>query len=121
MAILLDDFPIMKSLEKTSEQTLSFDADDLTKTFTITANALTHTIIVDTDDFTNASNTVITITNSDSRVIYTSGNCAENATTILSTETPIVGTNTVTATVSGVLGGTGGDVRVVIYLQARGY
>jgi len=113
------DYDIMRNLEKTIENTQSFDADDLTKSWTLTANALTHTIVVDIDDFTNAETTVLTITNSDSHIIYTSSALNENTLNIIAAEVPLVGANTVTLTVGGVLGGTGGDIRTTFYLQSR--
>ena len=114
------DYDIMRNLEKTIEHTSEFGATGTTDSWTFTANALTHTIIVDIDNFTNASTTVLTITNSDSHVIYTSSALNENTLNIIATEVPLVGAHTCTLTVSGVLGGTGGDIRVTFYLQARG-
>ena len=115
------DYDIMRSLEKTVEKTVTFAATGVTQSYTLTANALTHTIVVDIDDFTNASTTVLSILNEDGHEIYASSSLSENTLNIIAAEKPLVGDNTILLTVSGVLGGTGGDIRVTFYLQARGY
>jgi len=114
------DYDIMRNLEKTIENTQEFAATGTTKEWTLTANALTHTIVVDIDDFTNASTTVLTIENSDGHVIYTSSALNENTLNIIAAEVPLVGEHTCLLTVSGVLGSGGGDIRTTFYLQARG-
>jgi len=113
------DYDIMRTLEKTIEDTQSFAATGTTKSWTLTANALTHTIIVDVPDFTNGITVTLSITNSDSHEIYASAALAENTLHVIKAEVPLVGANTILLTLSGVAGGSGGDVKTTFYLQGR--
>ena len=114
------DYDIMRSLHKTIENTSSFGATGTTDSWTLVAQALTHTIVVNIPNFTNAVNTVLSITNEDGHEVYASPSMTENGLHILKAEVPLVRSHTVTLTISGVAGGTGGDVGTSFYLQSRG-
>ena len=100
-------------------QTLAFGATGTTQSFALNGRGLIHSIVLVVPNFTNAVTATLTITNQDGVEIYNSTAKARNATyalTQLWDKVPIVGSNTVTVTLSGVAGGTGGDVTVSIYM-----
>ena len=111
---------IHKTLYQTPEYEKAIGAAAPSCSFTIDATALTHTIVCFLPNWTNAVTGQLTITNSDGREIYASVNTlAKNTVHILATVKPLVGTNTVTITLSGVPGGTGGTTATSIYLTGN--
>ncbi len=110
---------IHKTLYKTDPKTVAIAADATVGSFTIHAWALTHTIVLVLPDWTNAVTAIISIENSDGNEIYASSSLAESSTHILSTEKPLVGTNTIKITLSGVPGGGGGNTITTIYLAGN--
>jgi len=114
------DYDIMRNLEKTDENSQTFAATGTTKSWTFVAQALTHTIVVVVPAFTNAITTVLSITNSDGNEIYASSALAKSTTHVIAAEKPLVGSHTVTHTLSGDAGGSGGIVKTTFYLQAIG-
>lgn len=117
----VNDYYIMPGLEKTDENTQTFEATGTTKSWELYANALTHTIVVVVPVLNDTGVTVtLTIVNSDSNEIYSSSALTQGATGtthIISTEKPLVGLHTVTLTLSGDAGTGGGDVKTTFYLQ----
>ena len=111
------------NLVKTAETSLVIGAAELTHTtlFTITASALTHTLVVVLPNWTNAVTCKATIANSDGEDIYESEDLVRNGTRVCNitgaNERPIVGTNTITLTLSGVPGGAGGTAKVALYIK----
>ena len=102
------------------KQTLAFDEDDTVKTFTMNVRGLLHTIVMKVANFTNVVTATLTIANSNSDDIYDSTAKAKNATYVLNElldKVPLVGDHTVTVTLSGAAGGTGGDVEVTLYVK----
>jgi len=92
---------LYKSLHKTDRQPLAFATGDTVKSFTISANALTHTLVVEIPTFSGAVVTAIcSIENSDSKEIYASSSLSEGSTNVIATEKPLVGENTVKITLS---------------------
>lgn len=116
------DYFIKKDLEKTDENTQTFGITGTTKTYTIYANALTHTLIVVIPDYSNTITTTITIDNADSNEIYNSTGLTQNTTHVIAVEKPLVGLNTITITLEGNAGGSAGttyDVDTTLYLQGK--
>jgi len=112
--------PLHKSLVKTVEESITIGAEATTGSFTILASALTHTLVVVLPNWTNTVTCVVTIANSDGENIYESAALDQNGTRVCNmtgaNERPIVGTNTVTLTLSGVPGGSGGIAKTSLYL-----
>lgn len=107
-----------KLVFKTPVKAITIGAAETTGNFTILGNALVHTITVQIPDWTNTVTLTLTIADVDSVNIYTSSALAQNTNHIitdLKDSIPIWGVNTFTATLSGVPGGTGGDVSISIY------
>jgi len=107
---------IHKTLYMTPVQTESIAADATVASFTIQAWALTHTILLKLPDWTNAVTATISIDNPNGDEIYSNDTLARNTTHVMAVVKPLAGTNTVKVTLSGVPGGTGGDVETTLYL-----
>lgn len=107
---------IHKHLYQTDEYEKAIAADATVGSFTINANALTHTIVCFLPNWTNAVTGTLSITNSDSREIYSIAALAKNTVHVLAVVKPLVGTNTITITLSGVPGGAGGTTATSLYL-----
>jgi len=114
----------MKDL-KVVRKTLSFvfDADDLTKTAALSYEGQLNHLHLRVPNFTNAVTATVTLSDKDGYVLYTSAAKARNANYNLETETEWAcdqlvpgSTLTVTVTLSGVAGGTGGTVTAVARL-----
>ena len=111
---------IHRTLYQTPEWEEAIASDAKTCSFTIRANALTHTIVCFLPNWTNTVTGQITITNSDDREIYASADTlAKNTVHVLAAVKPIVGINTITITLSGVPGGSGGTTATSIYLTGN--
>lgn len=92
---------IYGDLVKIDRQSLAFATGDTVKSFTINANALTHTIILEMPTFSGAVVTgTLSIENADSNEIYTNGTMAENTDHVMATEKPLTGDNTIKVTLS---------------------
>lgn len=116
----VNDYNIMPNLEKTDENSQTFEATGKVKSWTLVANALTHTIIFVLPVFLDNPTVILSITNSDSNEIYASGSLSDGTTHVIATEKPLVGSHTVTITLSANAGTGGGVVKTTFYLQARG-
>jgi len=109
------------NLIKTGRKALVFASGDTVKSFTINANALTHSIIFEMPTFSGAAVTgTFSIENSDGKELYSNGGVAEGAVDMKfpedSIERPLVGDNTVKVTLStDPL--SDGTVYVTMYLQ----
>jgi len=110
---------IHKSLYMTVPQTVSIAADGTVGSFTIRAYALTHTIILKLPNWSEAVTATISIENSNGDEIYSNDSLAKNTTHVISAVKPLVETNTVKITLSGVPGGTGGDTTTTLYLTGN--
>lgn len=108
-----------KTLVMTDRTALAFTASSTENSFTINANAFTHTIILETPDFTNAVTSTLSIENSNSVELYSESGLAENTDHIMFAKRPLVGDNTVKVTLSGVAGGSGGTAYVTLYLTGE--
>ena len=108
---------VHKTIQKADPQTISIASDKTVGNFTICAWALTHTIVVVLPDWTNSVTATLSIENDDSNEIYSVASLAKDSTHVIAVEKPLVGTNTVIITLSGVPGGTGGDTETTLYLQ----
>lgn len=108
---------IHKSLYKTVPQTEAIGAAATVGSFTIKAWATVHTIVLKLPNWTNAVTATISIENSDGDEIYSHSGLGENDTHTFAVDVPIVGTNTVKVTLTGVPGGTGGDTVTTLYLE----
>lgn len=111
------DYFIRNSLEKVPENSQVFAATGQVKSYSLSATAFTHTIIVIVPAFTNAITAILSIENTDGHEIYASGALAKGTTHVLAVEKPLVGDNTVKLTLSGDAGGTGGTIKTTIYLH----
>jgi len=92
-----------EALVKTERTALAFVSGDTVKSFTLTATAKATRIVFEMPAFSGAVVTgVVSIENSDGKEIYASASGAEDDTHIYSPDPaiPIVGTNTVKATLS---------------------
>ncbi|MCK4788127.1 MAG: hypothetical protein KAV87_30570 [Desulfobacteraceae bacterium] len=90
-----------KTLMKTDRTALAFASGDTVKSFTINANALTHTIVLEMSGFSGANPTAtLSVENSDSVEIYSNSGMAENADHVMAAEKPLVGDNTIKVTLS---------------------
>jgi len=107
---------IHKTLYMTPVQTEAIGASATVASFTIKAWALTHTILLKLPDWTNAVTATISIDNPNGDEIYSNDTLARNTTHVMAVVKPLAGTNTVKVTLSGVPGGTGGDVETTLYL-----
>jgi len=108
---------IHKTIEKVDPQTINIASDKTTGNFTICAWALTHTIVVVLPDWSTTRTATLSIENDDGNEIYSVGSLTDNSTHVIAVEKPLVGTNTVIITLTGVPGTGGGDVEVTLYLQ----
>lgn len=113
----MEDYFIRKSLEKVPENSQTFGGTGKIKSYSLSATAFTHTIIVVVPSFENAITVVLSIENPDGHEIYASGGLTKGTTHILSVEKPLVGDNTIKLTLSGDAGGSGGIVKTTIYLN----
>jgi hypothetical protein len=103
-----------------ASKTLSFGATDTTKSFTVDGYGKIHSIVAVVPDFTNTVTATITLSNANSQTFYTSDALTKNNTHIiqnLRSYVPVYGTNTLTVTLSGVPGGSGGSVAISIYME----
>ena len=91
-------------LVMTTPKTVAIAADATVGSFTILANALTHTIVLKIPTYTNAETATISIENSNGDEIYTNGTLAKNTTHPIPVSMPLVGENTVKITLTGVPG-----------------
>ena len=92
---------IHKTLIKTDRQSLAFSSGDTVKSFTINANALTHTFILEMPSFSGADVTAtFSIENSDGIELYSESGLAENADHVMFAARPLVGDNTIKVTLS---------------------
>ena len=106
---------------------VTFGASDTTKTFTISYNGFVNAYAVVMPNFTNSVTGNLKITDSGSLDVYDSSGSdrdesdfAKNATTHvynLKDVITLAGVNTVTITLSGAPGGTGGIVYVTFWLE----
>lgn len=100
---------------------LVFGATDTSKTLTIDADGVTHTIIVELPDWTTGSPTAtLAISNSDGKLLYSITGLTENTGTsphILLVSRPLKGTSTFTITLTGQPGGSGGTAYLTIYVE----
>jgi len=106
---------------------VTFGASDTTQTFTLNYNGFVNAYAVVMPNFTNAPTGNLKITNSGSLDVYDSSGSdrdesdfANNATTHvygLKDVITLAGVNTVTITLSGVPGGSGGIVYVTFWLE----
>ena len=111
-----DDKPI-KSLPV---QTLAFGDTDTTKNFTISGNGKVHTLIVELPNFTNDVTATVTVTDQNSYDIYAKASLAKNDKHVITGASGYIyldGVSTVTITLSGQPGGTGGNVKVKIAVE----
>jgi len=100
------------------EESLVFGASDTTKNFLIRGNAKVHTTMIDVPNFTNAVPAAIKFTDEDSYDIYELPAMAKNNQHIITGENiGLHGVTTLTITLSGVPGGSGGTVKVKMYLE----
>jgi hypothetical protein len=111
------DYFIRHSLEKVPENSQTFGTTGKVKSYSLSATAFTHTIVVVIPDFTNDVTTVLSIENADDHEIYASGSLAKNTTHVLAAEKPLVGNNTIKLTLSGDAGGSCGIVKTKLYLH----
>lgn len=112
--------PVITKVIKTVEKEVDIGAAETSCSFTITISALTHTIVCFLPAWSAAVTGQITITNSDGREIYASvDTLAKNTVHVLAVEKPLVGENTITITLDGAPGGTGGTTATSIYLTGN--
>ena len=109
------------TIKKTASRTLAFGAADTTKSFTLETNLWLHSAVVTLPNWTNAVTATFSVTNSDSKEIYSAAALAESTDHVLQDFAdfgflPLTGTSTVTVTLSGVPGGSGGSATVILYL-----
>lgn len=112
-----------------TKNTFAFTATSTTATQTVNENGFVKMLIVDCDNLTNAVTLTVDIKDGDGYVVYTKASIAENAitrvdelTTPALGEVPIDYKYTITVTLSGAAGGSGGNVDVMLYiLTDRGY
>lgn len=93
---------IHKALYKSARREVAFVSGDTVKSFTLSAWALTYSLIVEIPAFSGATVTAIcSIENSDGVEIYASDSLDESSTNVIRTEKPLVGDSTVKITLSG--------------------
>lgn len=104
---------------KTTRYPLVFASGTTVKSFTINANALTHTIVLKMPGFSGANPTAtLSIENSDDDEIYTNGGMVESSSHVMAAEKPLIGDNTVKVTLS-VDPLSDGTAYVTIYLKGK--
>ena len=105
--------------------TFTFDAATTTLTQEIQENGWARVIKVDVPNFTNAITATLTITDRNNYPVYTSTALAKNAVAAIGSlitaadpgAVPVDYRYTLNITLSGAAGGTGGTVKVMMYLQ----
>lgn len=104
---------------KHSPVTLSFGAAETTKTWAFSYfNGYMVSMIVVVPNWTNTVTCTLSIVNGESRAVYTSAALAQNASYYIYPSFPVaVETYTLTATLSGVPGGSGGNVIITAYFE----
>jgi len=106
---------------KIPEQLLAFGAADTVKSFTIESSAKVHSIVIAHPLFTNSVTCILSIENEDGRQIYATDPIANAAGVeniqALDDYVAMAGVCTIKATLSGVPGGTGGNVGVSMVLS----
>lgn len=97
----LRDDMINPTLVKAPRTSLVFATGDTVKSFTINANAFTHTMILEMPAFSGAVVTgTLSIENADSVELYSEAGLAENTDHIMFAKRPLVGDSTVKVTLS---------------------
>lgn len=112
--------PVTSSVMAT--QTLSFGASDTAKSTVISSTGRkVHTIVLTVPNWTNTVTAILSANNANGDEIWTDDTArAENDTYVfhqLGDQLPLVGATTFTVTLSGVPGGSGGDVELTIYTE----
>jgi hypothetical protein len=100
--------------------TLAFGASDTTHNFTLETYGLVHSLLLNLPNFSNSVTATITITDGAGNIVYTQSGIAVNQEAIFgSTEfqAGLAGINTITVTLSGAPGGSGGNVGIEIRLK----
>lgn len=107
------------------KEPLTFDSDDLVKSFTLTEHWFQEGVLffalADLPNFTNAITGALSIENKNSDEIYTKGSLAKNTKTKINVcsdgnDVPLADTSTVKLTLSGVAGGSGGTAYITLYV-----
>lgn len=108
-----------KVIQKVDKTTLTFDADDLTKTFTFTKQGLLKFMISTASNPTNSITYAVAITNADGSTLYSVALLARNATTDTAISSiPLCDEeHTVTVTLSGVAGTSGITVDITLIVE----
>lgn len=104
-----------------SKHTFTYDATTTTATAnTVNESAFVRSIAVVVPNFTNAITVTLSIKDKDGYEVISKAAIAKNATTVfLKEEVPVYYDSTLTITLSGAAGGTGGTVAVVLYHDTR--
>lgn len=102
----------------------AFTATSTTVTQQVTENGLCRMLIIDVPNFTNAVTTAVSVLDANDYVLWTKTGIAKNTVTrIDETTTPILGSipfdysHKIKVELSGAAGGTGGDVKVMAYVD----
>jgi len=116
------DYDIYYQNQKIGPKTLSFGAADTSKTFTVVGHAgelgygVIRKIVLNLPDWTNTVSATIAITNEDGDTLYSVATLAQNTCHYKDDVYVVVAdTCTITVTLSGVPGGSGGDATVTLY------
>lgn len=112
-------YHLMTRLAKTNEHSEIFLAAEQIRSYTLYANALTHTLVVVLPTFTTAATAVISVENSDGNEIYATSSLTEGGTHVVAIEKPFIGKHKIIITLNAASGGTH-TVKITWYLQGKG-
>jgi len=102
------------------QKTLTYNASETVKQFTINENGHMTDVAVVMPNFTNAITGTLTIEDEAGVVLYTKATIAENATTVVnSLSVPVDHGYVAKLTLSGAAGGTGGDVSIKLWVNYK--
>jgi hypothetical protein len=102
-------------VRKLEAETVSFGATGTTGSMSFSHVGFLTTLILDVPNFTNAVTVTAAVVDADSNELYSLAAIAKNETKVIHFENdycPVYGETTVSLTLSGAAGGTGGDITV---------
>lgn len=107
---------------KRLKKTFTFGATGTTSTDqSIPVEGIIRSMTVDVPNFTNAITAAVTLEDSDALVYFDSGNLAKNTLHQVSCGVGLDGSGNLCVDISGVAGGTGGTVTVILFVEAYQY
>lgn len=102
-------------VRKLDAEDVAFTNVSTTGSMSFTHTGFLTTLILDVPNFTNGITVTVAVTDADSNELYSLAAIAKNATKVIHFENdycPVYGETTVSLTLSGAAGGTGGDITV---------